>query len=250
MRLTKGPIAICFLLLFVVAISAVLSRAAFFKKQQPENPDFSNFPIVDLAAPSPPESKAKAIRDFKARKYSKKYGKAIGEETDQIFSTSDWDVRLPALPVQRSAAVIIGTVIRADAYLTPDKTGVYSEFAVKVDSILKEDPKKQLTGGDTISVERNGGRIRMPSGKIAVSWTSHQDMPKVGSRYVFFLTHDFEVAGDTNDDFYLLTGYELKDGKVFPLDKSPKQSVLDYKGTAESSFLTDLVEALQTHMSY
>jgi hypothetical protein len=249
MRLSKGPIAVCFLLLFVVVMSAVFSRATV-KKQQSENPDFSNFPIVDLAAPSPAESKAKAIRDFKARKYSKKYGKAIGEETDQIFSTSDWDLRLPALPVQRSAAVIIGTVCRADAYLTPDKTGVYSEFAVKVDSILKEDPKKQLTGGDTITLERKGGRVRMPSGKIAVSWTNHQDMPKVGSRYVFFLTHDFEVAGDTYDDFYLLTGYELKDGKVFPLDKSPKQSVLDYKGTAESSFLTDLVEALKAPMPY
>ena len=249
MRLSKGPIAICFLLLFVVVIPAVFSRAAF-KKQQSENPDFSNFPIVDLAAPPPSESKAKAIRDSKARKYSKKYGKTIGEETDQIFSSSDWDVRLPALPVHRSAAVLIGTVCRADAYLTPDKTGVYSEFAVKVDSMLKEDPKKQLTGGDTITVERNGGRIRMPSGKIAVSWTNHQDMPKVGSRYVFFLTHDFEVAGDTPDDSYLLTGYELKDGKVFPMDKSPKQSVLDYKGTAESSFLTDLVEALKTPISY
>jgi len=249
MRFSKGPIAICFLLVLVLVMSAVFSRAVV-KKQQSETPDFSNFPIVDLTAQSPTEPKTKAIRDFKARKYSKKYGKAIGEETDQIFSTSDWDIRLPALPVQRSAAVIIGTVCGAAAYLTPDKTGVYSEFAVKVDSILKEDPKKQLTGGDTISVERNGGRVRMPSGKIAVSWTNHQDMPKVGSRYVFFLTHDFEVAGDTYDDFYLLTGYELKDGKVFPLDKSPRQSVLDYKGTAESSFLTDLVEALKTPMSY
>ena len=249
MRHSKGSIAVYFLLVFVLVMSAVFSRAVV-KNQQSETPDFSNFPIADLAALSSMEPKAKAIRDLKARKYSKKYAKAIGEETDQIFSTSDWDLRLPALPVQRSAAVVIGTVCRADAFLTPDKTGVYSEFAVKVDSILKEDPKKQLTGGDTISVERNGGRVRMASGKVAISWTNHQDMPKVGSRYVFFLTHDFEVAGDTYDDFYLLTGYELKDGKVFPMDKSPKQSVLDYKGTAESSFLTDLVEALKTPISY
>ena len=249
MRLSKGPIAVSLLLLFVVVIPAVFSRAAL-TKQQTENPDFGNFPIVDLAAPSAPESKAKAIRDSKARKYSKKYAKAIGEETDQVFSTSDWDLRLPALPVERSAAIIIGTVSGAAAYLTPDKTGVYSEFAVRVDSILKEDPKKRLTGGDTISVERNGGRVRMPSGKIAVSWTNHQGMPKVGSRYVFFLTHDFEVAGDTFDDFYLLTAYELRGEKVFPLDKTPKESVLAYTGTAESSFLTDLAEALKTHISF
>lgn len=248
MRLSKGPIAISFLLVFVLVISAVFSRAVV-KKQESETPDFSNFPIVDLAAQAPKEPKSKAIRDLKARKYSKKYAKAIGEETDQIFATSDWDLRLPALPVQRSA-VIIGTVSGADAYLTPDKTVVYSEFAVKVDSILKEDPKKQLTGGDTIRVERNGGRVRIASGKMAISWTNHQDMPKVGSRYVFFLTHDFEIPGDTYDDFYLLTGYELKSGKVFPLDKSPKQSILAYKGTAESSLLTDLVEALKTPTSY
>lgn len=249
MRLSKGPIAISFLLVFVLVMSAVFSRAVV-TKQQSETPNFKNFPIVDLAAQPPKEPKSKAIRDSKGRKYSKQYGKAIGEETDQIFSTSDWDLRLPALPVQRSAAIIIGTVSGAEAYLTPDKTGVYSEFAVKVDSILKVDPKKPLTEGDTISVERNGGRVRMASGKVAISWTNHQDMPKVGSRYVFFLTHDFEVAGDTYDDFYLLTGYELKDGKVFPLDQSPKQSVLAYKGAAESSFLTDLVEALKTPMSY
>lgn len=249
MRLSKSPIAISFLLVFVLVMSAVFSRAVV-TKQQSETPNFNNFPILDLAAQPQKEPKSKAIRDSKGRKYSKQYGKAIGEETDQIFSTSDWDLRLPALPVQRSAAIVIGTVSGAEAFLTPDKTGVYSEFAVKVDSILKEDPKKPLTGGDTISVERNGGRVRMASGKVAISWTNHQDMPKVGSRYVFFLTHDFEVAGDTYDDFYLLTGYELKDGKVFPLDESPKQSVLAYKGAAESSFLTDLVEALKTPMSY
>jgi len=249
MRLSKGPITVCFLLVFVLIMSAVFSQAVV-KKQQSEAPDFRNFPIVDLAAQSPTEPKSKTTRDLKARKYSKKYAKAIDEETDQVFSTSDWDLRLPALPVERSAAVIIGTVSGTAAYLTPDKTGVYSEFAIKIDSILKEDPKKQVTAGSTISVERNGGRVRMPSGKIAVSWTNHQDMPKVGSRYVFFLTHDFEVAGDTFDDFYLLTAYELRNEKVFPLDKSPKESVLAYTGTAESSFLTDLAEALKTHMSY
>ncbi len=87
----------------------------------------------------------------------------------------------------------------------------------------------------------------MASGKLVVSWTSNQNMPKVGSRYVFFLTHDFEMAGDTGNDFYLLTGYEFKDGKVLLLDSSLKQEVLAHKGATESSFLKDLITALKSH---
>ena len=96
-------------------------------------------------------------------------------------------------------------------------------------------------------VERSGGPVRMPSGKLVVSWTNNQNMPKVGSRYVFFLTHDFEIAGDTGNDFYLLTGYEFKNGKVLLLDSSVKQEVLAYKGATESSLLEDLFTSLKSH---
>lgn len=146
----------------------------------------------------------------------------------------------------RSAAIFIGTVVDAQAHLSPDKTGVFSEFSFQVESILKNDPKRTVAAGETVSVERSGGRVRMPSGKIVVSWTNQQNMPKVGSRYVFFLTHDFETAGDTGDDFYLLTGYEFKNEKVNPLDSSLNQEVLAYKGATESSFLKDLFNALKS----
>ncbi|HEX2271510.1 MAG TPA: hypothetical protein VHH35_18340 [Pyrinomonadaceae bacterium] len=209
--------------------------------------DFSNFPIVDFEAKEPTEPKVKAARNAKARKYSRKYGGEINEELHQIFTNSDWDLRLPALPVARSAAIFIGTVVEAEAHLTPDKSGVFSVFAFQIESILKSDPKRDVKAGETISVERNGGRVRMPSGKLVVSWTSNQNMPKVGSRYVLFLTHDFETAGDTGNDFYLLTGYEFKDGKVLLLDSSLKQEVLAYKGATESSFLKDLFIALKSH---
>ena len=52
MRLSKGPIAISFLLVFVLVMSAVFSRAVV-TKQQSETPNFNNFPIVDLAAQPP-----------------------------------------------------------------------------------------------------------------------------------------------------------------------------------------------------
>lgn len=234
---------------FVVSVLllATASRRVEVKPQQGEAPDFNDFPIVDFEAKEPREPKVKAARNAKASKYSRKYGGEIHEGLHQIFTNSDWDLRLPALPVARSAAIFIGTIVDAQAHLTPDKTAVFSEFGFQVESILKSDPKRTVAGGDTVSVERSGGRVRMPSGKIVVSWTNHQNMPKVGSRYVLFLTHDFESAGDTGDDFYLLTGYEFKNGKVAPLDSSKKREVLAYKGATESSFLEDLSNALKSH---
>ena len=247
MRILKHTLAITsivFVSMFFIATAS--ARRVQVKQQQAEAPDFENFPIVDFEAKEPVEPKVKAARDARARKYSKKYAGAINEELNQIFTNTDWDLRLPALPVARSAAIFIGTVVDAQAHLTPDKSGVFSEFAFQVESILKSDSKRTVAAGETVSVERNGGRVRMPSGKIVVSWTNQQNMPKVGARYVFFLTHDFVTAGDTGDDFYLLTGYEFKNEKVNPLDSPFNKEVLAYKGATESSFLEDLFNALKS----
>ena len=244
MRMLKLTLLITTIVLLLIATAS--SRRGEASKQS-EQPDFSAFPIVDFEAKEPAEPKVKAALNAKGRKYSKRYSGQINEELHQIFTNSDWDLRLPALPVARSAAIFIGTVVEAKAHLSPDKTGVFSEFAFQVESVLKSDSKRSVAAGKIISVERSGGRVRMPSGKLVVSWTNNQNMPKVGSRYVFFLTHDFETAGDTGNDFYLLTGYEFKNGKVLLLDSSQKQEVLAYQGVSESSFLEDLLTVLKAH---
>lgn len=247
MKMLKPALAITTVVFVVSAlfVATASSQQVKLKHQQSEAPDFDNFPIVDFNSQEPIEPNLKAARDAKARKYSRKYGGGINEEVDRIVTTSDWDLRLPALPVARSAAILVGTVLEAKAHLTPDKTAVFSEFAFQVESVLKDDRKRPVAAGEIVSVERSGGRVRMPSGKIVLSWTDHQNMPGVGGRYVFFLTHDFERAGDTGDDFYLLTGYEFKNDKVTLLDSSTKQEVLAYKGVTESSFLEDLFNALK-----
>lgn len=247
MTMLKPALAITTIVLIVSGsfIATASSQQVQLKQQQSEAPNFDDFPIVDFRANEPIEPNVKAVRDAKARKYSRKYGGEINEELHQI-TTSDWDLRLPALPVARSAAILVGTVVEAQAHLAPDKTAVFSEFAFQVESVLKDNPKRPVAAGEIVSVERSGGRVRMPSGKIVVSWTQHQNMPKVGGRYVLFLTHDFEIAGDTGDDFYLLTGYEFKNDKVALLDSSTKQEVLAYKGVAESSFLKELFNALKS----
>ena len=81
----------------------------------------------------------------------------------------------------------------------------------------------------------------MPSGKLVLSWVSHQNMPRVGGRYLLFLTHDLDTPDDPGKDFLILTGYELRDGQVHLLDDTlPGHPITRYKGKTETSLLTDL----------
>jgi hypothetical protein len=237
-------------MIVVFAVGVLLLTSALANRQgsgnqqkiaREENPDFSRFPIVDFQALEPVEPTARVAREAKGRKYNNKHLPQLSDNTYQIYSNTDWDVRLPALPVERSAAVVIGMVKSAHAYVTPDKTGIYSEFQVALGTVIKNDPKNLINADATITVERKGGRARMPSGRIVISWVSHQNMPRVGGRYLLFLTHDFETPNDTGKDFYLLTGYELRDGQVRLLDDTqPGHPITRYDGATETTLLNDL----------
>ena len=66
-------------------------------------------------------------------------------------------------------------------------------------------------------------------------------MPRVGGRYLLFLTHEYQTLNDTPKDFYLLTGYELRDGQVRLLDDTlPGHPITHYDGTSETTLLSDL----------
>lgn len=213
---------------------------------RPKSPeiDFKNFPIASFDEPSPTDSQAREARKIKNKKFNSE-AKAISESSTQIFTVMDWDVGLPALPIDRSSAVVIGRVIEAKAYLSEDKTAIYSEFKVQIDSVLKNDDRCPLQPENSLIVGREGGRVRLRSGKVVVSWINHQNMPTVGGRYAFFLTHELPRGGDGGNDFYIVTAYELANGIVVPMDDIPSgHPIAAIKGKSESSFLNDLLSIL------
>jgi hypothetical protein len=214
--------------------------------RQSPNPKLDGFPVVDFDAPEPTDPTLKSAKEAKERKYNKKYLPKISENTDTLFTVNDWDVGLPAIPVDKSSAIVIGTITKSEAHVTKDKTAIYSEFVLSPDVIIKNDSENPIEVGRSISFERSGGRVRMPSGKIIASWTNHQNMPQVGSRYVLFLTHSYEVQGDVGRDFYLLTGYEIVGGHVSPLDDT--RGGQSYKGADEASFMKDLTSEVRSRL--
>jgi hypothetical protein len=163
--------------------------------------------------------------------------------TEPLPTNSHWWVGLPALPVSQSDAIVLGEVTEAEAHLSGDKTGIYSEFLVQVEEVFKESGGP-LTVGDVLSVNRVGGGVRFASGKVQQYKIARQGMLHKGSRYVLFLRQT------TDNDLLILTGYELSGGRVIPVDgedikdaRSDLPFVL-YRGADQSRLLQDLKAAI------
>jgi len=201
-------------------------------------------PITDYDVPEPltAEDKAKRLKRNKRRDHQS--GEAIKEApypVERIWS-AHWARGVPAIPASQSDLVLIGTVTNSQAYLSADKTGVYSEFEIRVEEILKGVGIAGLNS-PSVSVERFGGAVRFSSGVVQRYLTNGQGMPREGRRYLLFLK---TIEGD--DDFFVLTGYELRE-RIVPLDGSSQKGNLalafdSYKGADVDIFLKAVRDAI------
>jgi hypothetical protein len=208
------------------------------KREPPKGVDTNAWPIADSTAPEPADPVKRAKRRAKGEKYKESISQ-LADRNETIFSHQDWEAGLSAFPVSKSDAIVIGRVLDAQAYLSNDKTGVYSEFKVSTEQVLKNDRFASLNNNSSIVVDRKGGRVRYPSGHLALYQISGQDMPRAGHRYVLFLTRD-----NPEQDFSLLTGYELSAGCVVSLDNPTGHPIAMQNGKDEASFLNELRSAI------
>ena len=195
---------------------------------KPGKTDVTHFPIAEFASSETKDAKRKT-RDEKRDKSH--WGVDPDSVSDSTVRVDSVDFSLPAFPTKEAQAVIIGTISDAKAYLSNDKTGVYSVFRVLVEEVLKHSGK--LAVGSSVEAEREGGRVKFPSGRMHLYMVSEQDMPQVGGRYVFFLKET-----NTEDVFEIITGYELRADSVSPLDELPESR--SYENATPANFLNEL----------
>ena len=251
MRMNKNAF---FLLILIVPVGvttlAALGRGIFNdgpqnKQRNPGKDDFeSQFPVADYQ-PRATSSESREKREARNRRFKGEPGD-INENSEVILSTRHWAEGLSGLPVGQSQAIIVGQVSDSKAFLTDDKSGVYSEFTINVDHVLKDNSSSPLSPNSSVTVEREGGRIRFSSGRVALSYTSGMGMPRIGRRYVLFLTHAFPFGEVQNEDYYLLTGYELRGGRVVPIDNpgGGTHPIAKYKDMDEEAFLSRVRAAI------
>lgn len=181
------------------------------------------------AGPATPEERQK--RNEKGRRYDG-LGLVVEQEPGIVVRprSANWTARVPAIPASQSDVVVVGEVADAKAYLSDDKTGVYSEFTVRLSEVLKIDGRAGINN-NTLVAERVGGSVRFPSGRVQrIHVLYGQRMPEAGRRYLLFLKLTPGEQG-----LSILTGYKLQDGRVSALDSTPPYTGHD--GADEVEFL-------------
>lgn len=227
-----------FIALLVTAITflSVVCSKHFngYASNQIKQKDLSQYPIVDSEAPEDTDPVKRAKRRAKGKKYNKGY-KAVGPTLVTTIDDFHWPREFPAIPVAQSDAVVVGTVTGSQVFLSEDKMGVYSEFTIKIEETLKT-VNTPLVLGTSIIAEREGGQVKFPGGHISRLLVAGLDMPRVGEKYLFFLK-------SSNEDFSIITAYEIKGARILPLDYSP---IFDLYKDAE---VMTLISAVRTALS-
>jgi hypothetical protein len=198
-----------------------------------EGGDFeSQFPVVDLEAPEPLDSGEREKRKSKGRRYDN-YGLVSRQSSDHVDESvldTRWQDRVAALPVKQSAAVVIGEVEAVSGHISNDRSGVYSEFVIRVGEVLKGGEAHDVTPGRTLTADRPGGIVKYPNGHKILTRMFGMNMPRPARRYLLFLG-----APQDSPNHRIITGYELTAAGVTPLDVGAHFDA--YKGADEVTFV-------------
>lgn len=186
--------------------------------------------ISSLSAPD--------LRKSKNRLHNNLAPQPLGEMASEGYDIhTHWNIGLPAFPVSQSQVIVIGEVADAEAFLSEDRTGVYSEFSIRVIDILKNKTAFPLTVGGLMVTEREGGVVRLKSGSLFPVRINDQGMPRIDRRYLLFLKHDSEQKA-----YHIVTGYELNSDKVVPLDAGDQFNA--YRSRDVHAFLNSVQETV------
>lgn len=91
-------------------------------KAQRRKIDISQFPIAEFPGAQPADKK----RSDRAKKRDKSHWAVTPDAlSDSTVIVDAVDLSLPAFPVEQAAAIVIGSVTGAQAFLSNDKTGVF-----------------------------------------------------------------------------------------------------------------------------
>jgi hypothetical protein len=154
-----------------------------------------------------------------------------GPTKETTYVIKDYADKMDPLPVSRSAVVVIGTILSGKAYVSKDRTYVYSDFQVRVDQVLKQDSQANLVAGGQMVVSRGGGTIHFPSGHIQDYINHGEGMPAIGAQYLFFLVK----PNIPEPEYEVIIGgaYELRNGMVHPLDDFN----MEFENTSEAELI-------------
>ena len=220
-----------------------INKELTLKKESDLKKELNNLPIVDyqltqIDSSAQQRTNRQSIRYLRNALHDGFPVKINEEGGDEIILHTHSMEEFPPIPTLKSDLVVIGNVANAQAFLSNDKSFVYSEYNIRVKEILKNASESMLSSTEFITAERIGGAVRFPSGRIRKYKESEYGTPLSGHEYVFFLK--FVDVGKT---FSILTAYELIDGRAIALDHAGR--FLDYKDVPDGVVLNAIKESVK-----
>lgn len=241
MRLTRSTYFVLFVVVTIMTLSVTVFKGGTTSVTVQQNTRQTNiplydredrYPVVDADEPEPSDPLKRGKLKMQKLHYDKNAPfSPPGPKDAEVAFLPESQFNFPALPVAKSDAIIIGEVLNAEAHRSENKLNVFSNFEVKVDEVLKGN----LTTGSVINVQRIGGFVNYPNSKKVLFRLVGNGMPAVGARYAFFLN-------TLDEDYRILTGYELGAEGVMPLDNS--RQFESHSRENETDFLKTLRDAV------
>jgi len=216
-RIIWGLVSLVVLITIAVSLGTMSSYSQQDTAKEQDNKgyeDLSKYAVVDYDAPELKNAAEREKRKLKNKRYDGQDWVHGNPHTDTGgVGRYDEVIPTPLFPTKESDLVVVGKISNVSAHLSNDKFGVYSEFTIRVDQILKNDDSKKIEQGDSVTADRAGGFVRYPNGQKVIYRLNERALPHDGNEYVFFLTSDKQ-----SPNYEILTLYELKDASVVQLD--------------------------------
>lgn len=237
---------------FIVTFLILISLAGLLRsslKASPQAPPpalaplYSPGPVTDYQAALPNQSEVLRFRRGERYNIDDSTLPELGEDSKvAVWELPPSHFKKNPMPFNTSDAVVVGTVTAGKSYISNDKRNIYSEFKVTIQDTLKGSVAPYPRVGDSIDIQRPGGAIRLPSGKVLTRAPLADSMPEVGRRYLFFLKYD-----PSTEDYVVLMGYQLAGNEVYRLDElNPQDANYDHvlhllrrEGVSENQFLAN-----------
>jgi hypothetical protein len=194
--------------------------------------------IVDYDSPESNNSVEREIRKLKNKRYDNEgwVYKNITNPNIGGVGRVDEIPPPPAIPAAESSFIIIGEIINVSSFMSNDKTGIYTEYTIRVEAVIKADASNKLKAGDSVIADRDGGCVRYANGRIVMYGNSNKGLPHLKTRYLLFLHNP-----DKSPNYRILTGYAFREDKVMPLDDIAFDK---FQGISEQNFLKKVRETI------
>lgn len=239
-RFIWGLTVILVLITIAVSFAPISSYSQKETSKEQENAgfgDLSKYPTVEYNAPEPEDAAEREERKLKNKRYDKYLLVSKEPHPETAVTIASHAEPLPsAIPFAESNLIVTGEIINSKASLSNNKSGVYSEYTVRILTILKEDNQKKWQTNELITIDRAGGVVQYPSGQKVLYMNNWQKLPEVNARYVLFLNNE----DAKNPNYKLLTAYQLENKRVTALDNHP--DFREFDGKSETDFINRILK--------